>query len=168
MAAAILAGDEFTGVSIMLMDRGLDSGPILARARIVISSYDTTGLLTGKLSQIAARLLPEVLVRWLRGEIAPEPQNEARATYCGVITKDEGEIDWRLPAIDIWRRVRAFQPWPGCYTEWRGKQLKIIEAIPLPEQKAIGVGQVVALSSIAERSEAVFGVGSGCGILVVR
>ena len=139
VAAAILAGEELTGVSIMLMDTGLDTGPILARAQIPISGKDTTGSLTAKLSQIAARLLQEVLVCWARGEITPQAQDEAEASYSGSITKEEGEIDWHLPAMDIWRRVRAFHPWPGCYTRWQGRQLKIIEAVPLPGKRATEV-----------------------------
>jgi len=167
VAAAILAGDEFTGVSIMLMDAGLDTGPILARAQIPISAQDTTGSLTAKLSQVAARLLQEVLVCRLRGDITPQAQDEAEASYSGSITKEEGEIDWHLSAIDIWRRVRAFHPWPGCYTRWQGRQLKIIEAVPLPGETAIEVGRVVALSPATQGSEAVFGVGTGDGILGV-
>ncbi len=164
VAAAILAGDEFTGVSIMLMDRGLDTGPILARVQIPISVQDTTGSLTAKLSLIAAQLLLEVLPRWSRGELTPQPQNEAEATYSGPISKEEGEVDWRLPAVGIWRRVRALQPWPGCYTRWQGRQLKIIEAVLLPAGRALEVGQVVALTSATE-SKAAFGVSTGEGIL---
>ena len=167
VAAAILAGDEFTGVSIMLMDKGLDSGPILARAQIPISAQDTTGSLTAKLSLVAAHLLQEVLVHWLRGELTPQPQNETEATSSSLISKEEGEIDWHLPAIDIWRRVCAFQPWPGCYTKWQGKQLKIIEAVHLAEEGTLEVGRVVALSPTAERLEAAFGVHTGNGILGV-
>ncbi|MBA7626607.1 Methionyl-tRNA formyltransferase [subsurface metagenome] len=166
VAAAILAGDEFTGVSIMLMDRGLDTGPVLARAQIPISAQDTTGSLTAKLALIAAQLLSEILSRWSRGELTPQPQNEAEATYSGSISKEEGEIDWRLPAVGIWRRVRAFQPWPGCYTRWRGRQLKVIEAVPLSAIRALEVGQVVALTSATE-SEAAFGISTGEEILGV-
>ncbi len=166
VASAILAGDEFTGVSIMLMDRGLDTGPILARAQIPISVSDTTDSLTAKLSLIAAQLLLEVLPRWSRGELTAQPQSEVEATWSGPISKQEGEIDWRLPAIDIWRRVRAFRAWPGCYTRWQGRQLKIIEAVPLPAESAFGVGQVVALTSATE-SRATFGVSTGEGILGV-
>jgi len=165
VAAAILAGDEFTGVSIMLMDKGLDSGPILARAQLPISTQDTTGSLTAKLSQISARLLQEVLIHWTRGELTPQPQNEAEASYCSSISKEEGEIDWHLPAIDIWRRVRAFQPWPGCYTRWQGKQLKIIEAVPLAEETSLEVGRVVALTPAKEG--AAFGIYTEGGILGV-
>jgi len=161
VTAAILAGDEFTGVSIMLLDKGVDTGPVLARAQIPVSSLDTTGSLTAKLSLVAAHLLLEVLPRWLRGEITPRPQDEAGATYSGLLSKEEGEIDWRLPAIDIWRRVRAFQPWPGCYTRWQGRQLKIIEAVPLSGERGLEVGQAVALN----KEGAAVGVGTGGGVL---
>jgi methionyl-tRNA formyltransferase len=162
VASAILAADDFSGVSIMLMDEGLDTGPVLTRAQIPVSPQDTTGSLTAKLSWLGAWLLGEVLVGWSRGELTPRLQNGAEATYCGPITKEEGEIDWRLPAVDIWRRVRAFNPWPGCYTWWRGKSLKIIEAGPLEEGSTAKAGEVVALNS-----KAGFGVGTGDGILAV-
>jgi methionyl-tRNA formyltransferase len=166
VAAAILAGDEFTGVSVMLMDRGLDTGPVLSRAQIVISADDTTGTLTTKLSLIGARLLQEVLVYWPGGELTPQPQNEAEATYSSPIAKGEGEIDWHLSAVEIWRRVRAFQPWPGCYTRWRGRQLKIIEAMPLPGDEGIEAGRVVVLPPELGKKAAV-GVGTGDGVLGV-
>jgi len=161
--AAILSGDEFTGVSIMLMDRGLDTGPVLSRAQIPISAQDTTGSLLAKLSLIGAHLLLEVLPCWSRGELTPQPQNEAEATYSSLIPKEAGEIDWHLSAVDIWRRVRAYHPWPGCYTRWQGKQLKIIEAVPVGGEGALKAGQVVALS----KEGAAFGVNTGDGILGV-
>ena len=160
VASAILAGDEFTGVSIMLMDEGVDAGPLLARAQIPISALDTTGSLTSRLSIIGARLLLEALCHWLRGSLTPRPQNEAEAIYCSSITKEEGEIDWHLPAVDNWRRVRAFSPWPGCYTRWEGKKLDIIEALPLTEPESFRVGEVVALTR-----EAAFGISTGDGVL---
>lgn len=163
VAAAILAGDEFTGVSVMLMDKGLDTGPVLTRAQIQISRQDTTGSLTGKLSLLGAQLLLEVLPRWARGEITPQPQNEAEATYSATFSKGEGEIDWQMSAVDIWRRVRAFHPWPGSFTRWRGKQLKIIEAEPLPRGNALEVGQVVDMGG----AEVAFGIGTGDGVLGV-
>jgi len=163
VAAAILAG-ELTGVSIMLMERGLDTGPILAQETMPISQQDTTGTLTDKLSRLAAQLLPPTLESWLRGEITPKPQNDAGATYSGQITREDGRIDWHLSATDIWRRVRAYNPWPGCYTSWRGKQLKIIEALPLPGKSSLTAGQVVAL----DKEDAAFGIGTGDGILGVQ
>lgn len=164
VAAAILSGDEFTGVSIMLMDAGMDTGPVLTRAAVPVSPQDNTGSLTEKLSLIAARLLQETLTGWWRRELVPQPQEETEATYSAQITKEEGEIDWHLSAAEIWRRVRAFNPWPGCYTRWRGKQLKIIEATPLPDKGDSGVGQVVDLPG----REAMLGVSTGDGILGVR
>jgi len=161
VAAAILAGDKFTGVSIMLVSRKLDTGPVLAMAAITMSPHDTTGTLTDKLSLVGAYLLEEALTGWLRGEITPRPQDDAGATYFSEIKKDAGEIDWHLPAVDIWRRVRAFNPWPVCYTNWRSKQLKIVEAVPLAGGGASEIGRVLALPE----QEAGVGIGTGDGIL---
>jgi len=162
VASAILAGDDFTGVSLMVMDEGLDTGPVLARAQLPVLARDTTGSLTAKLSWLGAQLLGEVLVGWSRGELAPQPQDESKATYCNPIAREEGEIDWQQPSVVIWRRVRAFNPWPGCYTRWRGKSLKIIEAAPLAGEKTPEVGLVVALDS-----KSGFGVATGDGILAI-
>jgi methionyl-tRNA formyltransferase len=161
VVAAILGGDEFTGVSIMLMDKGLDTGPLLVRAQIPISDRDNTGSLSAKLSLIAAHLLQEVLSELPRRELKPQPQDEAKATYSGTITKDSGEIDWHQPAVAIWRRVRAFYPWPGAYTKWQGKRLKFIEAVSLPEMEVASIGQVVAVSGDS------FGIQTGGGVLGV-
>ncbi|HJX13659.1 MAG TPA: methionyl-tRNA formyltransferase [Dehalococcoidales bacterium] len=163
VAAAILAGDTFTGVTIMIVTPKLDTGPVLARAAVAVSPRDTTGLLAGKLSRVGAGLLQEALVGWSRGEISPRPQDEAGATYFPRIRKEEGEIDWHLPAVEIWRRVRAFNPWPGCYTRWRGRQLKIVEAVPLPGDKSAAAGTVIALPG----QEAGLAVGTGEGVLRV-
>ena len=169
VAAAILAGDESTGVSIMLLDKGMDTGPVLARAAVPIAAQDTTGSLTTKLALTAAPLLQEVLVRYLRGELNPQPQDNTKSTYCSQISKEEGAIDWHLPAIDIWRRVRAFQPWPGCYTSWLRKRFEIIEAVPIPGETTLEPGRVVALAPITGEAKAVFGVHTWNGILgVVR
>jgi methionyl-tRNA formyltransferase len=162
--AAILAGDDFTGVSIMLMDSGLDTGPVLAQAQVAVSPDDTTGSLTEKLSQVAAPLLLDVLLRRERGGIVPQPQDEAGATLTAPIAKEDGEIDWRRPAPEIARRVRAFQPWPGSFTRWQGRRLEIVEAVPSPAAAgSIAVGQVVAL----ERDDVPVGIVTGDGILGV-
>jgi methionyl-tRNA formyltransferase len=163
VTAAILAGDSFTGVSIMLMDKGMDTGPVLARAQVPVSAQDTTGSLTEKLSLVGAHLLLDVLVRWPRGELTPKPQDEAEASYCGAISREAGEINWQLSSVEIWRQVRAYQPWPGCFTYWQGKVLKIIEAMPLDVAGKHQVGQVIAL----DKGAAAFGVVTGNGILGV-
>ena len=163
VSATILADDAFTGVTIMLLDKGLDTGPVFTRAQVPVSARDTTGSLMAKLSLIGAQLLLEVIPRWARGELVPQPQNETEVTYSEKIPKEAGEIDWFLSAVDIWRRVRAYHPWPACYTTWQGKQLKIIQSIPLAGEGTVKAGQVVAL----DREGAAFGVGTGDGILGV-
>ncbi|MBM2825680.1 MAG: Methionyl-tRNA formyltransferase [Dehalococcoidales bacterium] len=163
VAAAILAGSEFSGVSVMLMDRGLDTGPVLARAAIPILPQDTTGSLTAKLARIGTSLLLDVLPRWWRRELIPASQDDGQATYSRVLSKQDGEIDWHLPAVAIWQQVRAFQPWPGGYTRWQGKQLKIIVAVPIGGESTLKVGQVVDLG----KAGAMFGVSTGDGILGV-
>ncbi len=159
--AAILAGDDFTGVSIMLMDEGMDTGPVLAQAQIAIASHDTAGSLGDKLSSLSAMLLLETLTAWSRREIRPRPQDGARATYSRPLTKEQGEIDWRWPALEISRRVRAFHPWPGCYTKWGGKQLKISAARPVPGSGPCTPGTVLALGGPAGAP----GICTGDGVL---
>ncbi len=132
ITAAILAGESETGVTIMLMDRGMDTGPVLAQARAPITDQDTTGSLTGKLAALGAELLVETLPRWLGGEIEPQPQDEALATYCRPVDKSEGCIAWGLPAVQIARMVRAYDPWPGTFTGCGGRMLKIVRARALP------------------------------------
>ncbi|MCX7911976.1 MAG: methionyl-tRNA formyltransferase [Dehalococcoidales bacterium] len=158
--AAILSGDEFTGVTIQLVRMKLDSGPVLCRAAIPVFDADTTASLTEKLAEVGARLLLEALAGWVRGEIVPQPQDEAQASYFPQVKKEEGEIDWRLTAVELARRVRAFYPWPGCYTKFRGKILKVVEAVPVAGEAA--KGEVVALG---EGVAPVVGVGTGGGIL---
>ncbi|MBI4299951.1 MAG: methionyl-tRNA formyltransferase [Chloroflexi bacterium] len=163
IAGAILAGDEVTGVTIILMDAGMDSGPILLQETYPISPDDTTATLMPKLAELGADLLVETLEKWLKREIAPKPQDESRATFTQLLTKEAGEIDWRLPAVDIWRRVRAYQPWPGCYTRWQGRVLKITAATPVDSQSP-GPGSIVSLVKAVNEGAAV-GVGTGQGIL---
>ncbi len=137
ITAAILAGDAETGVTIMLMDEGLDTGPMLAQRSMPISPADTTGSLTEKLSHLGAALLLETLPRRVAGTLTPQPQDEARATHTQLLKKEDGIIDWRLPADLLARQVRAYTPWPGTATTWRGKTLKIQKASALePESSA--------------------------------
>jgi methionyl-tRNA formyltransferase len=128
IAAAILAGDAETGVSIMLMDAGIDSGPVLSRAAIPISDDDTTGTLTARLADLGAELLISTLPGWLEGTATPEPQPATGASYAPRIEKQDGRIRWGEPAALIARRVRAYQPWPSAYTTWRGQTLKVMRA----------------------------------------
>jgi methionyl-tRNA formyltransferase len=163
VAAAILTGDDFTGVSIQIVRRKLDTGPVLAAAAMPVFPADNNGTLTEKLSFIGANLLQEVLTVWQRGEITPQPQNESDASYFAQVKKEDGEIDWGLPAASIWRQVRAYYPWPGSFTTWRGKMLKVIEAVPWGGDISAGRGEVMALPG----TEATLGVGTGEGVLGV-
>jgi len=129
--AAILAGDEQTGLTIMLIDPGMDTGPILSQRTVPISPWDTSGSLGERLAVVGAKLLLEVLPRWLADEIEPQAQDDSLATHAPLLSKEDGVIDWTLPATDIWRRVRAFNPWPGASTTLEGQTLLIWEAWPL-------------------------------------
>ncbi len=131
VVATILAGDEVTGITVMLMDEGLDTGPVLAQSSLPVSPDDTTGSLMGKLAYLAADLLIDTLPAWLAAEIVPQPQDHEQATYHKLVHKEDGLVDWSLPAVEIWRRVRAYHPWPGAYTYWQDRQLKILRAQPL-------------------------------------
>jgi methionyl-tRNA formyltransferase len=130
IAGAILAGDDETGVTIMLMDAGMDSGPILAQRRVPLDDDATTGALTASLAVLGADLLAETLPRWLAGEIEPQPQDSAQASVTRLIKKEDGAIDWTFPAIEISRRVRAYNPWPGATTSHNGEPLHIWRASP--------------------------------------
>ncbi len=173
IAAAILAGDAETGVTIMLMDEGMDTGPVLAQRSLPVSPFDSAGTLGEKLSHLAAELLLDTLPRWLRGEITPQPQDESRATVTRLLRKEDGAIDWRLPAEEIWRRVRAYDPWPGAYTYLDGEQLHIWAAWPLAGDSGQEPGTVVALSpELAaqvppQAGRAAFAVQTGAGLLAV-
>jgi len=146
VANAILCGDELTGVTIMLMDAGMDTGPILAQEKMGISFMNTTGSLNSKLAHVGARLLLETLPKWLEGELKLQAQDESQATYSKLITSKDAEIDWHLSAVELWRRVRAYIPWPISYTWYQGKRLKIHEAMPFGDVARGEIGKVVALA----------------------
>ena len=171
--AAILAGDERTGISIMLMDAGMDSGPLLAQTDVPIADEDTTLSLTDTLAREGADLIARTLPRWLSAELAPKPQDEELATYCPLLRKGDGAIDWALPAVDIWRRVRAYNPWPGAFTLLDGELLYIWRAWPLDDRLATTSGTVTELPNElrarlpdGSRGEAAFTVQTAGGLLV--
>jgi methionyl-tRNA formyltransferase len=123
--AAIRTGDPETGITIMLMDAGLDTGAMLTKSAIPILPDDTTQILHDKMAHLGADLLIETIPAYLRGDITPQAQDEALVTIAPQIEKEEGHVHWSLQAIHIERLVRAFTPWPSTYTFWEGKQLKI-------------------------------------------
>jgi methionyl-tRNA formyltransferase len=160
--SAILGGDKETGVTIMLMDTGMDTGPIVSQIIVGIEPQDTAESLSQRLAQAGVRLLAETLPLWFDGSLKPQPQDGSKATYTAPITKEDGVINWQMSAEEISRRVRAFRPWPGCHTWWQGKLLKILEAVALSEERDLSPGKVVALGP---GQPAVVGVETGDGIL---
>jgi methionyl-tRNA formyltransferase len=126
--AALLAGDEITGITIMRMDHGIDTGPILEQRRLVILPEDTAASLGVRLAELGAQLLIEVLPAYLRGKLTPQPQTEFGATYASMLKKEAGKLDFSLPAVVLARQVRALNPWPGAYTIWNDQVLKIHRA----------------------------------------
>ena len=126
--AAILAGDEETGVTIMKMDAGLDTGPMLSMKRIRIEPDDTAGSLFEALSTLGADLLIETLPAYLDGKISPQPQPEEGATYAPMLKKEDGRLDFTQTAAQLERRIRAMNPWPGAWFEWGGNLLKVSRA----------------------------------------
>jgi methionyl-tRNA formyltransferase len=152
----------------MKMAAGIDNGPVVAQVKVPLSAQDTTGLLTEKLSQVSARLLEDVVGRWVRGELAPRPQDETLATYCHPLRKADSEIEWQQSASAIWRKVRAFSPRPGCFTWWQGKRLKILEVLPLPGIAGeVGKVREVKVEDITGSPKDAIGVGTGAGVLAV-
>lgn len=125
---AIAEGEEETGVTIMRISERMDTGDILLQKAIPIEADDTGGSLHDKLSTLGAEALRETLQLLKQGQLLARPQNEADATYTPIIKKEDGRIDWRLSAITIERRIRAFNPWPSAYTTFGGKLLKVFKA----------------------------------------
>ncbi len=152
--AVIRAGDAESGITIMKMDAGLDTGPILTQRVIRLASDETAETLHDQLSVLGADLLIETLPGYLNGSIVPTPQDDRQATFAPRIDKSEGRIDWTRPAAAIERTVRAFTPWPGTFTSWNGKQLKILSA-------AAGSGSAAPGQVVQRDDRVVIGTGDG-------
>jgi methionyl-tRNA formyltransferase len=160
VAAAILAGDAETGVSIMRMEAGLDTGPVYARRATPIAADDTTPLLTARLAVIGAELLTEVLAALEAGTAVAEPQDDAQATLAPRLSRADGIVNWRvLTAVEIDRRVRALQPWPGVVATLSGGQVRIIAgAVSAIDGGGAAPGDVVHVGSTAVDVATVDGV----------
>jgi len=130
--AAILNGDEKTGLTIIKMDKGLDTGPILAQTAIAIDNKDTAGTLYDKLSDLSADFLIAAIKNYLAGTIAPAAQNSSLASYAKALAKSDGLINWSKPALTLEKFIRAMNPWPMAWTWCDGKQIKIISAQSQP------------------------------------
>jgi len=140
---AIEAGDRETGITLMQMDKGLDTGAMLARAVVPILDSDTTGSLHDRLAELGAREIVALLPELETGRITATPQNDAFATYAAKIGKEDARLDWQLPARELDRRIRAFDPFPGAYCLLDQAPLKIWRARPVP-----GSGHTGAIISV--------------------
>jgi methionyl-tRNA formyltransferase len=168
--AAILAGDEVTGVTIMLVDEGLDTGPILAQRSEMILPEDTAATVSDRLAVAGADLLAQTLPAWLRGSLTPVLQDDAQATLTRRLHKEEGRIVWSKPAELLWREVRAYAPWPGSITVIDGVDLQIHQAWPIEGSSGSLPGAVVPLTDSYELPASLpapaFAVQTGAGLLL--
>lgn len=144
IARALLAGDTETGVSIMQMTPGLDAGPVLLRQATPIQADDTAGTLHDRLAKMGAEALLSVLGDWPQYQAQAQPQDAAQATYAPKIERAEARLDWTQPAIELERRVRAFQPTPCAYTELEGSNLRIHAAQALASTPDRAPGTITA------------------------
>lgn len=164
---AILNGDNKAGITIMLMDSGMDTGDILSQSEINVNQNDTTEILSNKLADIGSELLLKTLPNYIAGKIEPEKQDESRATFCQLIKRDNGLINWNDTAENIYNKFRAFQPWPGVYTFWENnnslKRLKLtaIELQTENSDKKYAIGEVFKFNDGVA-------VQAGAGIIILK
>jgi methionyl-tRNA formyltransferase len=161
VTGAILAGDEVTGVSLMLLDEGMDTGPIIAQRERRVYESDDAATLTDTLFADGAALLIESLPGWIDGTIPAVEQDDERATYTSKLERADGLADWELGAEALARRQRAYTPWPGLYTTWEGSELKLLEV------QAVSGGNAEP-GRVATTPDAGVAVGTGEGLLAVR
>jgi methionyl-tRNA formyltransferase len=131
IAAALLAGDETTGVTTMLLDEGMDTGPLVLQETVSILPEDNAETLSARLADLGAGLVARSVRGLEAGTLRAHAQDETKATVCKLLEKEEGSIDWQEPARVIHNKVRAYTPWPGSFTTLHGKRLKILEGRPL-------------------------------------
>jgi methionyl-tRNA formyltransferase len=157
--AAILAGDKETGITIMKMDPGVDTGPILTRCTIPIAPDDTAGTLFAKLAPLGATLLLETLPRYLSGELQPQPQPEEGITYVPMLKKENGRLDFTRSAIELERQIRAMSPWPGASFDFNGNLVKVMRG-RTSQEISPGVGSRFAVEGFPA-------IGTGIGVLIL-
>ena len=130
--SAILKGDKMTGVTIMLLDEGMDTGPVLAQEKTQIGDEETADALTHRLFDLGAELLVDTLDGWVQGEITPSSQDHEKATITRMLKREDGHLEWGESSDALERRIRAFTPWPGTFTSWGGRTLKVMRGKSAP------------------------------------
>ena len=161
VVTALLEGQQTTGVSLMLLDEDVDTGPLIAQRLLRIKEEDTVESLTRRLFHLGAELIRETLPLWLKGQIDPIPQDPSRATYTKKLTRGDGQISWEMSGEEIYRKYKAFVPWPGIYTYWRGRILKLLGVQALTSKSLLECGTVVPV----DLEDMCVGVVTGNGIL---
>jgi len=159
--SALAAGETITGITTMFMDKGMDTGPLLLQRKWAITEEDTSETLHTKLSEAGADLLVETLNELESGSLVPIPQNESEASICYPLSREDGLIQWELPAMTIYNRFRAFIPWPGSYTFFRGKNFKVHWLVPLPDSSDAPPGTILSSGREGIRVAA----GRGCVVI---
>jgi methionyl-tRNA formyltransferase len=163
--AALLAGDSATGATIMKMDDGVDTGPILSQRTVPVLTDHTAGTLSENLSQLGAALLIETLPPYLSSDLKPQAQDENKATYAPMLKKEDGRLDFSQSAEQLVRRVRAMNPWPGAFFERNGRMLKVLRAHAESSRYPSQVGDVPAGMRLVYMEQAA--VAAGDGVLVL-
>ncbi len=170
VATAILDGVAATGVTLMLLNAGMDTGPILAQREYRLDGAETAASLTEALFRVGTELLVENLPAWTAGRLEAVAQDDSQATVTRKLERADGLADWSLSALELARRQRAFTPWPGLSTYWQGKLLRLVEVVPPAQPEAAGVtvpaapGEVISLPS----REIPLGIGTGQGVLGLK
>jgi methionyl-tRNA formyltransferase len=159
---ALIRGEEKTGITTMLMDIGMDTGDILMQSEVVIEPKDTAGTLHDRLAEEGAKLLVETLHLLKKGTLKPRAQDDSQATHAPMLVKEDGEIDWKEEAKKICCRIRGLDPWPGGFTLWRGKRLKLFGCYPLSISTQARPGTVIAAN------EGGLQVACGKGVVLIK
>ena len=146
LQAPILNGDSETGVTIMLMDKGLDTGDILHQEKIDLAGSENLEIVHDKLTELGASVLGYTLIDFADGKITPTKQDESLASYVKIIDKKDGQIDWNDESKVIERKIRAFTPWPGTFTYLDGKLVKIIKAKVIENNSDLAIGEIFSES----------------------
>jgi methionyl-tRNA formyltransferase len=141
---SLIQGEEKTGVTTMLLDDGMDTGDILLQREIAINRAETAGSLYDRLAKEGAELLVETLQRLGRGTLEPKTQDHSQATYAPLLTREDGRVDWHESAWSICCRIHGMDPWPGAFTLWQGKRLKLFGCRPLSLESQVKPGTLVA------------------------
>ncbi|MDP4010351.1 MAG: methionyl-tRNA formyltransferase [Candidatus Spechtbacteria bacterium] len=157
---SILNGDKETGSTIMLLDEKLDHGPILAQESLEIKKSNTAPILSNKLAKHGAELLTRTIPKWLNGKIEPKEQDHGAATYTKMLTRSDGKIDWTMPAGSLERKLMALTPWPGLFTFWNDKRLKIL-SFDIKNKRSSQPGKVI-------RENRSLAVETGRGIILIK